>query len=429
MLESRPGSSRRLKILFVTFGLPVPPISGARLRDYHFLIRVAARHDVSVLSLLESQPESAHLEEFRRFGLEAEGFVAPLSLWKAAPAALAGRLQGRPLATGPFYVPALARRLRQLVIERNIDLVQIEHSFLAPYGDALPRGHRCVRVLSFHNVGVHQYRSMVDMSAGWARVVARLKARSMEGWEARIARRFDHAIVVSDFDARTLRELGVQVPITTIVNGVDCDAVPLLDPPPPGPDELLFVGTMGYRPNRDAAEFFCREVLPRIRAERPNCRLTLAGTGGRRWLAHLAQPGLVDVTDRVDDLRPYYQRARVVVVPLRAGSGTRLKILEAMAYGRPVVSTTIGCEGLDLRDGGEIVIADEPSRFARRVGELLQDPRAWALIREAARRRVEERYAWGPRAEALMSLHEGLVLQRDRASRSAVVSDSGPERP
>ena len=134
---------------------------------------------------------------------------------------------------------------------------------------------------------------------------------------------------------------------------------------------------MGYLPNRDAMQNFCRDVLPLVRRQRPHCRLTIVGSGGHRFLAHLAQPGQVEITDRVDDLTPFYQRAHVAIAPLRSGGGSRLKILEAMALGRPVVSSRLGCEGLVLEDGKDLLIADMPEAFARQILDLLADRERW----------------------------------------------------
>jgi GT2 family glycosyltransferase len=146
-------------------------------------------------------------------------------------------------------------------------------------------------------------------------------------------------------------------------------------------------------------------VLPLVRRQRPHCRLTIVGSGGHRFLARLEQPGQVEITDRVDDLTPFYQRAHVAIVPLRSGGGSRLKILEAMALGRPVVSSRLGCEGLVLEEGKDLLIADRPEAFACKILDLLADRERWRSMASSARKTVANRYDWGLVAQHLLSAY------------------------
>ena len=412
-----------MKVLFITFGLPVPPASGARIRDFNLICRVARQHEVSVLSLLEFPAEREHMQAMREYCRHVDGVVADRGWLGTLGAALSGLLRGRPVATAPFYYPELARRIRQLTQEQAFDIVQIEHSFLAPYRTDLAGEFRGACVLSLHNIGVHQYRSMLDMSAGLERIPAALKWLSLRGWEARAARQFDLAIVVSEQDRERLERLEGKGPlshaeqpagrISIVENGVDCvRLVPLPDPwpkdaatEPADGGELVFVGTMGYLPNRDAMQSFCRDTLPIVRRQRPGCRLTIVGSGGHQFLAHLARPGQVEITGRVDDLTPFYQRAHVAIAPLRSGGGSRLKILEAMALGRPVVSSRLGCEGLALEDGKDVLIADEPEVFARQILDLLADRERWRSVVNSARQTVASRYDWRLVAQHLLDAY------------------------
>lgn len=171
---------------------------------------------------------------------------------------------------------------------------------------------------------------------------------------------------------------------------------------------------MGYLPNRDAARYLAREIFPLIRARKPDCQLNLVGSGGSEYLADLAEPGRVNVTGRVEDPIPYYKRSKLAVVPLRSGGGSRLKILEAMALGRPVVSTTLGQEGLNLQDGLDVLTADDPQTFANYVVELLENEAARQTYALAGRARVEKDYDWNILADRLLQLYETLVESRPR---------------
>jgi glycosyltransferase involved in cell wall biosynthesis len=170
----------------------------------------------------------------------------------------------------------------------------------------------------------------------------------------------------------------------------------------------MFIGNMGYPPCVDAVLYFCSEILPLIRQAIEPIELWIVGADPRPEVLRLNGSD-VRVTGRVEDVVPYYQQSTVCVVPLRAGGGTRLKILEAMALGRPVVSTTIGCEGLDVVDGEHLYIADTPEEFAEKTVRLLRNRQSYQHIRANGRQLVEARYSWDRIAERLMDVYEEVV--------------------
>lgn len=395
-----------MNLLYVTFGLPAPPDSGARLRDFNLLRRVAKHHRVWLLSLLEFEDELERAPELLEYCQQVDGVVACRRSVGSLATGVAGLFQKRPIATATYYYRELANKIYELTRQVKFDVVQIEHSFLAPYRSALPPDFKGSTVLSLHNIGVQQYRTMLDVSSGISRIPAALKWWLMQGWEAPASDKFHQVITVSDDDRNRLRALGAQGQISVIENGVDCSVLKPLPRPDEGTEEILFIGTMGYLPNRDAARYFCRHIFPLIRKSRPGCVLNLVGSGGKEYLSDLERPGEVNVTGRVEDPVPYYERSRLAVVPLRGGGGSRLKILEAMALGRPVVSTSLGREGLSLQDGHEILTADEPGEFAKAVVRLLEDRHCWNDMAEAGRKRVERQYDWDLLAARLIELYE-----------------------
>lgn len=397
-----------MNFLFVTYGLPVPPDSGARLRDFNLIKRVGQHHRVSVLSLLEFEQEMHHAEKLRTFCDHVDGVVAKRGRLANVMTAFAGLFRRRPVATAPFYYPGFAGKISRLTKQHHFDVIQFEHSFLAPYRTAIDKRFGGATVLSMHNIGVQQYRSILDMKSGLSRIPAVIKWWLMKGWEVRAANRFQQVITVSDCDRKRLLELGVNVPVSVIGNGVDCLLLKPLPEPASDTEEILFIGTMGYLPNRDAARYLVDEILPKIRSSRPDCQLNLVGSGGDEHLAGLAVPGVVNVTGRIDDLLPYYARSKLAVVPLRSGGGSRLKILEALALGRPVVSTTLGQEGLCLQDGVDILTADDAQTFADRVIGLLEDESSRQQLAIAGRTRVENEYDWDLLAGRLLGMYESL---------------------
>jgi polysaccharide biosynthesis protein PslH len=383
-----------MNILYVTYGLPYPPHAGGSVRDFLLLDHLANSHHIVLLCLTEEPVSDTALAELERRKIHTHVF--PLHVdpqWNKLAALTRHLCARRPLATLPFYSESLARCIRDQIQTREFDVIQIEHSFLAPYVDAVPRAFKGRKILTFHNIGVEQYRRIAMLNLGWQhRSLSWLKWRMMIGWESSYAERFDRVVVMSERDGAWLRQVNPKLNISVIGHGVDsCAIKPLAESE--SSHSILFVGTMGYPPNVDAMLWFCRDIFPRIARRVPDIHLTIAGRAPRIAVQKLARSNIT-VTGRVDDLQPYYQRAQVVIVPLRAGGGTRVKILEAMAYGRAIVSTTLGAEGLMVNNGVDILIADEPEKFAEGVIALLQDSSRRKTMACNARRLVESRYDW-----------------------------------
>jgi glycosyltransferase involved in cell wall biosynthesis len=302
-------------------------------------------------------------------------------------------LLSRPIGAWRNFFPEAAARIREIALAERPAVVQIEHSLLMGYIDAVPAGIGCRTVLSLHNVAFEQYRRMARLDCGIpARVGYRLKSSIMRRAEMGYVRRFDCCVTVSIAESDLLTDLLPPVRPVVIENGVDCTALQPLLPAPPA--ALLFAGVMDYPPNADAVVFFCRRILPLIRSRVPDVNLFIVGHSPPPRVVALAREPGVAVTGHVEDMRDYYARSSVAIVPLRAGGGTRLKIMESMALGRPVVSTTIGCEGLDVQDNVHLLIADDPTHFAECVVRLLLEPVLRDRISAEARLLVEQRYDW-----------------------------------
>lgn len=392
-----------MKILFLTLGLPDPPTVGAQWRDFELYRRMAARHDVQVVALTESTAPDAPRED-------RLGRVHPLEVSSELGMHLLARLPGHlaqrwPLATLPFVDAGALRALHDLVHDWKPDVLQVEHSFLAPYIQAA-EGLPAVRtVLSLHNIGEIQYDRMRCSAVGLReRVAAALKAWTMRGWETDICARFNRVVVVSETDREWLLERNPGLEINVVVNGVDLGQSQL---PPASGHELLFVGNLAYGPNIDAVRYFCEAIFPIIRRQLPEARFTAAGFNPPASLLELDQLPGVAIVGSAPELRAYYARSAVCVVPLRAGGGTRLKILEAMALGRPVVSTSIGCEGLDGRDGEHLLVADDPAEFARAVVTLCLDRSKALRLTTRARQLCDTRYGWDTAADHLEGTYSG----------------------
>jgi glycosyltransferase involved in cell wall biosynthesis len=225
----------------------------------------------------------------------------------------------------------------------------------------------------------------------------------------------DLVLTMSAADRAILERYVDAAHVVPVPNGVDLDAFPFV-PTGRDPATLLFVGFFRHDPNVEAAEWFSRAVLPRIRATLPDARFQVVGAYPPESVRRLADDPAVEVTGRVDGIAPHYQRAGVFVAPILQGSGTRLKILEAMASGCPVVATTIGAEGLGATDGRELLIADDAAAMVDAILRLRRDPALGAALAARARAFVEERFGWDAIATHLLATYEAALASRGGAA-------------
>ena len=230
---------------------------------------------------------------------------------------------------------------------------------------------------------------------------------AFQRYERVLSPKFDAVTCTSDIDAAVFQQYGAKDAIEIIPNGVDITHYQP-DFAAEAPAHLIYIGSMDWYPNEDAVAFFADEVLPRIQETVPDVAFSIVGGNPSARVQKLAERERVVVTGRVPEIKPYFAEATVFVVPLRIGSGTRLKILEALAMGKAIVSTTVGAEGLDLRDGEEILIADEPTAFADAVIRLLMDSELRRRVGENGRARVERDYDWRSIGKKLYTLYESL---------------------
>jgi len=395
-----------MRLLIVTDYIPYPPVSGNLVRVYNLARRIALHHEVSMVGFLQpDDKEGAGIVAMRQFCKEVEAIHLPT---RSRPRRLVGKLRhlvsGQPFDFEFLHSAELLARVNRLADANDYAIVQIEPSRMAQYAEAFPPRTRARRLIVFHNVGAQQYSRIARIEpTRLGRWRAWLLGKMLSGWEPRCGRRFERCITVSELDRQYLMATNGHLKVDVVPNGVDTQSYQCLgqDGVRPG---VLFVGNMGYAPCADGALWFFREVYPQVQR---------AGTGLEMWIVGSSPPPAVaaldgngvHVTGRVGDVVPYYRRCAVTIVPLRAGGGTRLKILEAMALGRPVVSTTIGCEGLDVVSGEHLLIADDPAEFAQCTLRLMHDQRLWQRVVNNARRLVVERYDWDVIARQLLRVY------------------------
>ncbi|MCL4500158.1 MAG: glycosyltransferase, partial [Chloroflexi bacterium] len=301
--------------------------------------------------------------------------------------------------------------LAKLVEQNHFSLAHIDHVALAQYADCL---QHLPKVLTHHNIETLAKRREMEYLSGYPRLrrwAGWLENKRWESFEIAASRGVEAIVTVSKVESSYFSERVPQTPVHLVPNGVDT----CYFQPPIHPNQqrgLLFTGRMDYAPNVDAVRWFCAEILPLVRRRCPGVTLTIVGrspTPGVQALANL--PGFRSKV-AVDDVRPYYGSASVFIVPLRFGGGTRLKILEAMSVEMPVVSTKLGCEGLDLVPGDDYLAADTPEGFADAVAGLLGDRTERDRLGRRGRQTATERFDWAVIGDAQEKAYRQALTRR-----------------
>lgn len=382
-----------LDILVLSPWLPWPPHDGARIRIGETLRFLAKRHRVHLMTTLYAPEERDHVAAVGGICAGIETVLVPDGAAARAGRLVKGLWAGVPAVQAYHRNDELAGRIRTVTAERSFDIVHLEFSFLAHYLAALSPGCRAKRILSTHNIESARFGRELQLAPWNARCLAlSLDRHWFPSWEQDAVRSVDGIVAVSDHDRQWLERHAPGTPIALVPNGVDVDY--FQPQPAPKVNSVVFTGAMNYPPNVDAVLWFAEAILPRLRQRLPELGFTIVGSRPLPEVEALARLPGVRVTGRVDDIRPYIAEALAFVVPLRSGGGTRLKILQAMAMASPVVATTLGAEGLEVADGTDILIADDPDAFARQVLALAASPDLAARIGQAGRELALARYDW-----------------------------------
>jgi glycosyltransferase involved in cell wall biosynthesis len=299
----------------------------------------------------------------------------------------------------------LMQDLRSFIKENKVDLLQIEDSNMGFYVNALPKGTKVKSVLTFHDINFRKYNRISKIQTTIKRRL-RLKLHSimMRRWEPKIAARFTQCVTMSDLDKELLLSTDPALNVQPIPNGVDTKIFSLLPQNGNLSNHILFVGSMDYSPNVDGVKWFVNNVLPKLDQSMPDYQFWIVGSNPPDEVLAL-ESKKVHVTGFVKDVRPYYESAKIVIVPLFAGGGTRLKILESLALGCPVVSTTIGAEGLELISGQHLLISDTPEDFYLAIKKIIYDHDLQKKLIAQGRERVVEFYDWDAIGDNLEKLY------------------------
>jgi len=385
-----------MNILFLSTRSPYPLISGHSLRTYHILKGAAQKHTVTLVTFVqlpEHELKQENLEHLRSFCKAVHPFKIPVdfSRLKFAAGLFMNFFSSKPFVAQKYDAPEVREKIREILKTENIDLVHVDMLPLSVYINefkGLPR------ILVNHNVeSIRLYRWFQTESNPLKKAYLGMQYPKLKAFEKSAMEKFDCCVVVSEKDKYLLREMGVKNNLAVVPNGTDTTFFK-----PMGRNKIdnsvLWLGHMDVHTNRDAVLYFWREIFPLLQKQYPQVRMVFVGSSPPKEIADASRKnGNIKVTGFVDDVRPYMDEAAVLVVPLRIGSGTRLKILDAMAMGKAIVSTSVGCEGLQVADGENMLIADDPAAFTHKVIKLLHDDNLRFTLGKNARK-VAENYDW-----------------------------------
>lgn len=400
-----------MQVLLLTQVLPYPPDSGPKVKTWNVLKYLAREHTVTLVSFVRGD-QSADVAGLASL---CAGGVHTVPIERGAirdgVALMRSMVTGAPWMMVRDDRAEMRTLLSRLAADRQFDVVHADQLNMAQYAEHVARGSatRPRLVLDAHNALWLLYRRLATtMKPGPRRAMLERDWRLLKGYEGRIVRDFDGVLAVSEEDRAALGEAaGVERAMTVIPIAVDTDELPVVAREPAA-RQLTHIGTMYWPPNIDGMLWFIREIYPRIREGAPETGLDLIGARPPQELVGLngQVPGL-NVAGYVADVAPYLARCGVFIVPLRAGGGMRVKILEALSRGLPLVTTTLGCEGIAVKDGEHVLIADTPADFAAAVLRVLGDPALAQALARNGRRLIETTYDYRAACRPLETVYSG----------------------
>jgi len=394
-----------MKVLIITAFLPYPLDSGGRVRQYHVLKRLAQNynHEIVLISFIESTDELVYLPILQSFCTGIETVLRKRSKFSAQSISrfnfrkkqfsnlLNCIFVNEPLGVLQFLSGKMEAKIKAVMSEKIFDIVQIEFTQMASY---VPQNSKIPTVLIEHDVDfIRQLRNFRNISRPIPKFESFIEWLKIRKYEIEMCRKYKKVIVMSSVDKAMLLAKDKNLDISVVGNGVDTAYFKPIDTEYDN-RTLMFLGPPSHGPNLDGLRYFCKEIYPKVRAKLPNIKLTVFGEGWVAVLADFCCDKSITLKGYIEDLRPYLAHCAALIVPLRIGSGTRLKILEALAMGCPVISTSVGCEGLEVTNEQDILVADKPAEFARRIVDVITDTRLRQRISKNARRLAEIKYSW-----------------------------------
>jgi len=382
-----------LRILWVKAGKLLPVDTGGKIRSYNILRHLARTHRVTLLGYYGGPRDNSYEDTIARelpgpqtihtSALDGSGVAQTLSYLQLM-------FQSAPFAVSKFTHSAVKKAVAESLGSGSFDVAVCD--FLSA-SQNFPAQLSTPTVLFQHNVETSLWQRLAQTESNFARRFAyKMEAGKMASYERAALGRFHHIIAVSEHDRQQMLAMDPSCSITVVPTGVDTEKYSVAPPSQANPPKIVFLGSMDWEPNIDAVQYFCRDIFPRVRSQFPAAIFQIVGRNPHASVKQLASD-FVEVSGTVPSIAEYLREATLVVVPLRIGGGTRLKIFEAMATGKAVISTSIGAEGLAVQSGRDLILADEPASFAEAVLALLTDSSLRRRYEEAAAK-LAVQYDW-----------------------------------
>ena len=398
-----------MKTLYLSQRVPYPPNKGEKIRTFHQIKYLLENgHDIFLCCPYAADDEMDLFQQLAdRYRVRVEGC-------KLGPAVLryfSGLLSHKPLSVSNFYSRQLQGVVDRLVLREKFQNIVCTSSGMAEYifkSTVLANAKNTPRlVMDFMDLDSDKWRQYAAASAFPLNLIYKRESTLLAKYEEKIYGAFDECFFISEAEVDLFcgRNQCTQRPLA-IGNGIDYGSFPPAASQPQSRDPvLIFTGVMDYKPNVDAVLWFVANVWPRVLADYPESRLIIAGMNPAPGVLALAKTRGIEVTGFVEDILPYYHQSDLFIAPLRIARGIQNKILQAFSCGLPVVATSMGAEGIDYTDGGDILIADTPDAFVDSIDSLIKNKNLYQSLKENALRLIRERYSWeaklAPLAEVL----------------------------
>jgi sugar transferase (PEP-CTERM/EpsH1 system associated) len=395
-----------MKILFMTSKTPLPMNEGHALRTFNLLKAAAHKHDVTLLSCVKFPVEYQHKEDLEKLCVSVRLFDVPenRSTYRTAISAAINLAEQRPYISRKYNLPALRENVRSLLTHQKFDLVHLDMLPLGVFLDEIG----IPTLLNEHNV---ESALLKRRAEGTTNPVIKwyLKGQQkrLELFESQVASRVSHVITCSEEDKLLLSRMAPNQNISVVPNGVDIDWYTSTGVIQEESSQLVFVGGMNWFPNRDAVVWFDEMIYPLLQQKVPEARLDVVGKSDP--VVPLHNGTHIVMRGFVDDTRPYLEKASIVIVPIRVGGGTRLKVLEAMSMGKAIVSTTAGVEGIRVEHERHLLIADTPADFVDCIIKLINNPQRRKKLGATARELACSRYHWDSIGQSLLVAYDVTV--------------------
>ncbi|HEX5133270.1 MAG TPA: glycosyltransferase family 4 protein [Candidatus Krumholzibacteria bacterium] len=399
-----------MRVLVLTAKAIWPLLGGAEIRNFSLLKETSKHHEVYLLSFLLGPNDRDNFGGLEPYCKKIVGIELVRPRWSRAARAARSVLGGdRPFIIDDYHRREMAETLTRMVREEKIDVI---HAHFLHVGQYAEHKGRAAFVYDAHNLEHVLWQRFAEVQhSPLLRSFARVQIPKFVRWQQRVAAQSEKIVTLSDGDREEFLRIAPAADVTTVSNGADIDFFHPLADIAVEEQSIVYFANFGWPPQDDAALFFHDDILPIVRKSFPNVKLYLAGKTPPEAIQRLASDHVV-VTGYVPDIREYIQRAAVVVLPLRVGAGTKHRVFQSLAMEKPLVTTSVGAEGIALEHGHTAMITDDPVAFAEHTVALLQDPARRAAMGRAGRELVVARYDWRANYQKLDTVFQEAVARR-----------------